>query len=72
MTGIRCVAVAALALAACGRPRQPDPPLSARASESALARSGIPGAKGIDRALRVSDSADARRRREDSISREKP
>ena len=43
-------------------------PISTRARESALAKSGLPGATGIGSALRVSDSADARRKREDSIA----
>jgi hypothetical protein len=71
--------VAAMCLAACScggksadRPDQPEDlpeqPLSARARESALAKSGLPGAAGIGSALRVSDSADARRRREDSLA----
>lgn len=47
-------------------------PLSTRARESALAKSGLPGATGIGSALRVSDSADARRKREDSISNAVP
>jgi hypothetical protein len=46
----------------------PEQPLSARARESALAKSGLPGATGIGAALRVSDSAAARRQREDSIA----
>ncbi len=47
-------------------------PISTRARESALAKSGLPGATGIGSALRVSDSADARRKREDSISNAVP
>ncbi|HEV8613523.1 MAG TPA: hypothetical protein VGQ73_08420 [Gemmatimonadales bacterium] len=50
----------------------PKKPLSTRARESALAESGLPGATGIRGALRVSDSADARRRLEDSVSRAVP
>jgi hypothetical protein len=53
---------------ACGK--QPEQrPLAARARESALAKSGLPGATGIGSALRMSDSADARRRREDSVAK---
>lgn len=47
-------------------------PISTRARESALAKSGLPGATGIGSALRVSDSADARRKREDSIANAVP
>ncbi len=45
---------------------------AARAQESALAKSKIPGATGVGRALKVSDSADARRKLEDSISNAPP
>lgn len=40
--------------------------LSVRQRDSALGASQLPGAKGIGGALRVSDSAAARRSREDS------
>jgi len=55
-----------------GTPEPPRRPLSTRARESALAKSGLPGATGIGAALRVSDSADARRKREDSVSNAVP
>lgn len=57
-------------LAGCGAKRAEPPrqPLSARARESALAKSGLPGATGIGSALRVSDSSAARQRRVDSIA----
>ncbi|HEU5219156.1 MAG TPA: hypothetical protein VFU23_10885 [Gemmatimonadales bacterium] len=45
---------------------------SARAQDSAIARSNLPGAKGVGAAMRLSDSADARRRREDSVSNAVP
>jgi len=45
---------------------------SAAASESALAKSRLPGAGGVARAMQLADSAEARRRREDSISRSPP
>jgi hypothetical protein len=68
------LAVSGLLATACGAGSQPPPrkPLSARARESAIAKSGLPGATGIGSALRVSDSADARRRLEDSLSRAVP
>ncbi len=60
-------------LASCGgKPEPAKRPLSARARESALAKTGLPGATGIGAALRVSDSADARRKREDSVSNAVP
>jgi len=61
-----------LLCAACGE-RQAEPPaqpLSQRARESALAKSGLPGARGIGSALRVSDSSAARQKRLDSASSE--
>lgn len=42
--------------------------LTTRARESALAKSRLPGATGIGAALRVADSADARRKLEDSLA----
>lgn len=45
---------------------------SARAQDSAIAGSNLPGAKGVGAAMRLSDSADARRRREDSVSNAVP
>lgn len=41
---------------------------SAGAQDSAIARSSLPGAKGVGAAMRLRDSADARRKREDSVS----
>jgi len=70
------LAVSSLLATACGAGSSSQPParkpLSARARESAQAKSGLPGATGIGSALRVSDSADARRRLEDSLSRAVP
>ena len=41
--------------------------LTTRARQEAVGNSGIPGAKGINRALEASDSATARNQRLDSI-----
>lgn len=41
---------------------------SAQAQDSAIARSNLPGAKGVGAAMRLQDSANARRKREDSVS----
>jgi hypothetical protein len=68
-------AIAALLLTSgCGKKAE-----SARAEhpvagieESTLARSKLPGAGGVAAALRLSDSAAARRAREDSIARAAP
>jgi hypothetical protein len=66
--------VFASALAACGQKstdvRQEHP--SALAVDSALAKSKLPGASGIGKAMQLQDSAAARRRREDSISNAVP
>ena len=40
-----------------------------RQHDSMLGASRVPGASGIGAAVRVADSADARRRREDSVGR---
>lgn len=45
---------------------------SARAQDSAIAGSNLPGAKGVGAAMRVSDSADARRRREAAVTDSAP
>ncbi|HEV8357884.1 MAG TPA: hypothetical protein VGQ17_14125 [Gemmatimonadales bacterium] len=66
--------VIASALAACGKKttdaRREHP--SALAAESALATSRLPGASGVGKAMKLQDSALARRRREDSISNAVP
>ena len=50
-------------------PKQPGSGSSAseRQRDSALGESGLPGAQGIRGALRVSDSANARQERVDSV-----
>jgi hypothetical protein len=72
--GTRYLAALWLWTAGCGaKPAEPPKrPLSTRARESALAESGLPGARGIGSALRVSDSAAARRRLEDSLAKAVP
>lgn len=66
--------VLACALAACSdrdtSPTQRGAPLTQRQHDSVIGASGLPGATGIRGALRVSDSAAARRARLDSIARE--
>jgi hypothetical protein len=69
-TGLLLVGV----LGACGRKsaeakKNEVPP---HISETTLAKSKIPGASAVGKALQIADSAEARRRREDSISRERP
>lgn len=43
-----------------------------RQQDSMIAGSNIPGARAVGAAMRVSDSADARRKREDSVSNAVP
>ncbi len=57
-------------LAACGSGATPHPPADARARDSAIGASQLPGAQGVRGALRTTDSAAARRAREDSIAAE--
>jgi hypothetical protein len=45
-------------------------PATERERDSVIGASRLPGAKGVQGALRVSDSADSRRVREDSVARE--
>ena len=62
-------------LAGCGAESpsdQPGQPASQRSQDSAIARSGLPGADGVGRAMTVADSAAARRALEDSLAREQP
>jgi len=45
---------------------------AAQAQDSAIARSNLPGARGVGAAMRLRDSGDARRAREDSVSNAVP
>jgi hypothetical protein len=45
-------------------------PATERERDSVIGASRLPGAKGVQGALRASDSADSRRVREDSVARE--
>ena len=62
-------AVLLLALSSCTGKAPPQDQRTQRERDSILAKSKLPGAGGVGAALRLSDSADARRRREDSIAR---
>ena len=66
---ILLAAVTLLSLWSCGGKAPPSQQRSQRERDSILAKSRLPGATGVGAALRLSDSADARRRREDSIAR---
>ena len=55
-----------IAAASCRRADSAPPPTTERERDSVIGASQLPGAKGVQGALRVSDSADARRAREDS------
>jgi len=60
------VGLALVPLIACG-PADSPPAQTEGARDTAIAESGLPGAAGVKKALAVSDSATARRAREDSI-----
>jgi len=60
----------ALVLGACGKDAPPKQELTQRQKDSVVAASRIPGAQGVGAALRVSDSATARRARIDSASQD--
>lgn len=64
ITTVICLTV----LTACGEQAGRHPPADERARDSVIGASGLPGARGVGSALRVSDSAVARRAREDSIA----
>ncbi len=59
-----------LLLAGCSHAEKPKAAntLTERQRDSAIGESKLPGAQGVKGALRASDSADARRAREDSIA----
>jgi hypothetical protein len=59
--------------AACSAPREDAPPRTPeqqRQVDSTIGASGLPGAQGVQGALRASDSAAVRRARLDSLARE--
>ena len=72
--GLTGMLVVCSTLAGCGgkstSARQEHP--AARVQDSILGASRIPGASGITRAMAVSDSADARRKLEDSLANSRP
>jgi hypothetical protein len=59
-----------LVLACSGGHDKDRPPVTERERDSVIGSSRLPGAQGVGRALRASDSAGARRAVEDSIARE--
>lgn len=61
-----------LVLASCGSEATPDSgtQLTKRQSDSAIGASGIPGARGVTRAMNAADSAAARNARLDSAATE--
>jgi len=56
-----------VAVACAGEPKAKQPEMTQRQRDSAIAESGLPGAGGVGRALRVADSAQARQAVMDSI-----
>ena len=56
-------------VSSCRRADSASPPTE-RERDSVIGSSQLPGAKGVQGALRVSDSADARRAREDSAGQD--
>lgn len=62
--------VIALGIAGCGQSKSAaGAPPDERQRDSVIGASQLPGAQGVRGALRVGDSADARRAREDSAGR---
>ena len=66
---MRAVLFTALVLSALGSCRRDEAarPATVRERDSAIGASRLPGARGVGGALRASDSAAARRAREDSV-----
>lgn len=65
----RLLILASIMLMACDPPREPDPASrpDRRQRDSAVARSRLPGSKGVDRALGVLEASKARAAALDSI-----
>jgi hypothetical protein len=61
------VAGLAVVLSACGGQKPPPKPTTQRQRDSAIGASGLPGARGIQKALQAQDSARAQNARLDSI-----
>jgi hypothetical protein len=59
-----------MSLSACRTSSSTTRPATERERDSSIGASRLPGATGVQGALRVSDSADARRAREDSAGQE--
>ncbi len=66
---VKCLALAGM-LSCAGEGRPATPPEGERARDSVIGASRLPGAGGVRGALRASDSAAARRTREDSATLE--
>jgi hypothetical protein len=62
--------LAILTIAGCRSSSSAARPTTERERDSAIGASQLPGAQGVRGALRVSDSATARREREDSAGQE--
>ncbi|NIQ52519.1 MAG: hypothetical protein GWN71_03420 [Gammaproteobacteria bacterium] len=72
MRGLIRVAIACVALAACSDAPRDDAParaVDARQRDSAIGASGLPGAKGVTRALEASDAVKERAATLDSVLR---
>ncbi len=70
VTKLCCIAAVSLALTACAKTDEAPPPEKTRAQkDSAIANSGLPGAKGVAGAMSVADSAKARQAALDSASK---
>ncbi|HWP37710.1 MAG TPA: hypothetical protein VNL18_09205 [Gemmatimonadales bacterium] len=66
------IVLVVVVLASCGGgepPRQSADTLTRRQRDSAIGASGLPGARGVQRALEAADTAAARSTRLDSLSR---
>jgi hypothetical protein len=70
MRRLTVLAVLTVGLAACRASSSAAHPTTERERDSAIGASQLPGAQGVRGALRVSDSATARREREDSVGQE--
>jgi hypothetical protein len=65
-----CLLLGAVILVGCGKEPPAKPELTQRQKDSVVAASRIPGAQGVGAAMRVADSAAARRARIDSAAQD--
>ncbi len=70
MTRATLLLTAITILSACASPKPAPDTMTRRQKDSAIGQSGLPGAQGINKALRAADSTNAQTARIDSAGKE--